>query len=283
MCDVVAVIVFTYLWQAHLRQSRLEKVTDLFMTAIRKASICALLKGIETGDPESVKVVNEARYIQHNPETHEGSEGLAALFKRLSTMSPRVNIVRIFSDGDYVFGHTEYDFGSPKVGFEVFRFEDDQAVEHWDNIQPRQGPNPSGRGMVDGPVEATGFEHTEVNRETVRAFVEAVLIERRLDRIEHYVDAQFIQHDPHIGDGPEALRAALSLPCGDTGGSRYDRSHRLLAEGNFVLSVSEGFLADAHTSFYDLFRLDGGRLVEHWNTIETIPPRSAWKNDNGKF
>ena len=82
------------------------------MSAERKAGIKALLKGIETGDPDSVLVVNANKYIQHNPQTHEGREGLAALFKRLSQTSPRVNIARIFSDGDFVFGHTEYDFST---------------------------------------------------------------------------------------------------------------------------------------------------------------------------
>ncbi|MGI9368559.1 MAG: hypothetical protein ACR2O2_06940 [Ruegeria sp.] len=42
-----------------------------------KDRICAMLKSIETGDPGPVSVVNEAKYIQHNPQTHEGSEGLA--------------------------------------------------------------------------------------------------------------------------------------------------------------------------------------------------------------
>ena len=72
------------------------------MVASNKDRICALLKSIETGDPGPISVVNEARYIQHNPQTHEGSEGMAALFKRLSDTSPRVNIVRAFEDGDFV-------------------------------------------------------------------------------------------------------------------------------------------------------------------------------------
>ena len=104
------------------------------MTLANKDRIRALLKSIETGDPGPIAVVNEAKYIQHNPQTHEGSEALAALFKRLSETSPRVNIVRAFEDGDFVFGHTEYDFATRRIGFEVFRFEDGQAVEHWGNI-----------------------------------------------------------------------------------------------------------------------------------------------------
>jgi len=64
---------------------------------------------------------------------------------------------------------------------------------------------------------------------------------------------------------------------------KYDRVHRVLGEGNFVLVVSEGKLADKHTSFYDLFRLENGKIAEHWDTIETIPPKEQWKNNNGKF
>jgi len=111
------------------------------MTTTKKDQARTLLKSIETGDPGPVAVVDEAKYIQHNPQTHEGSEGLAALFQRLSRTSPKVNIVRAFQDGDFVFAHTEYDFASRKIGFEIFRFEGGRAVEHWDTtekIAPRR-------------------------------------------------------------------------------------------------------------------------------------------------
>ncbi|MGI9524682.1 MAG: nuclear transport factor 2 family protein, partial [Hyphomicrobiaceae bacterium] len=256
---------------------------DQGMTS-KKDLIRKLLKGIETGDAKAAAAVDEEKYIQHNPHTQEGSEGLADLFKRLSKTSPRVNIVRLFEDGDFIFGHTEYDFSSLKIGFEVFRFENGIAVEHWDNIQPWQGPNPSGRSMVDGPTETTDLELTEINRETVQRFVDDILIERRFDRMDHYIEnAHFIQHSPQIANGLDALRSALTTQS-DTGATiRYDRNHRVLAEGNFVLAVSEGHLAGVHTSFYDLFRVAHGKIVEHWDTIEAIPPRSEWKNDNGKF
>ncbi|MDH3659603.1 MAG: nuclear transport factor 2 family protein, partial [Alphaproteobacteria bacterium] len=158
------------------------------MGLAKKDQIRALLKSIETGDPGPVAVVNEAKYIQHNPQTHEGSEGLAALFKRLSKTGPRVNIVRAFEDGDFVFAHTEYDFASRKIGFEVFRFKDGRAVEHWDNNQERQGPNPSGRSMVDGPTVSTDLDQTESNRALVRSFVETVLVGGQFNQLTDYVD-----------------------------------------------------------------------------------------------
>ena len=59
------------------------------MTSKRKDRIRTLLKGIETGDEASVAVVSPDKYIQHNPQTQEGGEGLAALFKRLAKSAPR--------------------------------------------------------------------------------------------------------------------------------------------------------------------------------------------------
>ena len=254
------------------------------MAIANKDKIRALLKSIETGDPEPVAVVNEARYIQHNPQTHEGSEGLASLFMRLSKTGPRVNIVRAFEDGAFVFGHTEYDFASRKIGFEVFRFEDGQAVEHWDNIQERMGPNLSGRSMVDGPIEASDLELTESNRSLVRSFVENVLVDGQFDRLAEFINANaYAEHNPHLGDGATALRSALTAEGENGRRIVYHRIHRVLAEGNFVLCISEGRRDSVHSAFYDLFRLDGGKVVEHWDTTEKIAPRAEWKNDNGKF
>ncbi|ABZ76731.1 conserved hypothetical protein [Shewanella halifaxensis HAW-EB4] len=64
---------------------------------------------------------------------------------------------------------------------------------------------------------------------------------------------------------------------------KYDTNHKVLGEGNFVVSISEGVFANEHVAFYDLFRLDNGKIVEHWDTIETIPAQSEWKHTNGKF
>jgi predicted SnoaL-like aldol condensation-catalyzing enzyme len=139
--------------------------------------------------------------------------------------------------------------------------------------------------MVDGPTEATDLDRTKYNREIVRSFVDDVLINGQLDKLEHYIDDEcYCEHNPRIGDGLLALRLALSDTASNEGISiKYDRMHRILAEGNFVLTVSEGSVNGVHSSFFDLFRVAHGKLVEHWDTTEAVPPRSEWKNDNGKF
>lgn len=252
------------------------------MPLSRADQIRALLKSIETGEPEAIAVVNQAKYIQHNPQTHEGSEGLETLFKRLSLTNPKVNIVRAFEDGDFVFGHTEYDFSTRRIGFEVFRFEGDQVVEHWDNIQARHGPNVSGHSMVDGPTEARDPDKTEANRAVVGEFVEMVLIGERLDLWNGFFfgDA-LIQHDAHLSDGVENWKDSLASENQDR--KYFKTCHRLLACGDFVLAVCEGYQGDQHKSFYHMFRMDRFKIAEHWTTVETVPLREVWKNDNGKF
>lgn len=249
----------------------------------KKNLLKKFLGGIETGDAMAAAVVNEDKYIQHNPQTHEGSEGIAALFARLSKTSPCVKFVRVFEDGDYAFAHNEYDFSSLRVAFEVFRFENGHAVEHWDNIQRKRGPNPSGRGMLDGATDIRDLDKTEANRALVRTFAEEVLVGRQLGGIDQFVDPNLIQHNPDIADGLPSMVSALEANDNGQHVILYRQVHKVLAEGNFVLCMSEGTLNGTHTSFYDLFRVAGGKIVEHWDTIETIPPRSEWKNDNGKF
>ncbi len=249
----------------------------------KRQQIQKLLKGIETGDPEAAAVVNEANYVQHNPRTAEGSVGLAELFARLAKTNPRVTFVRVFEDGDFAFAHNEYDFNGVEVAFEVFRFEDGKAVEHWDNIQMKQPPNPSGRGMLDGETAITDLDKTEENRDLVREFAAQVLVQRQTDRLGDFVHDELIQHDPDAADGIAALQDKLDLEVNGSRWIEYERVHRVLAEGNFVLCMSEGRKASLHSGIYDLFRVAGGLIVESWNTISAIAPASEWQNDNGKF
>lgn len=252
------------------------------MTVNKKERIRTLLKGIETGDPKAAAVVNENKYIQHNPLTPTGNIGLAELFKRLSQTSPRVEIVRIFEDGDFVFAHTDYDFNVLEIGFEVFRFEDGFAVEHWDNLQLKPtAPNLSGHTMIDGPTEAADLELTEKNRNLIRSYFDEILVRGKLDKLDHYIDSEaYTEHNPDMADGLPALRESLS---GNSRIKTYGKLHRLLAEGSFVLAIGEGYLDTVHSSFYDLYRVSGDKIEEHWDTIDAIPPRSEWKNNNGKF
>ena len=56
-----------------------------------------------------------------------------------------------------------------------------------------------------------------------------------------------------------------------------------MADGDYALAVSEGTFGGVATSFYDLFRVENGKIAEHWDVMETIADKTTWKNQNGKF
>ena len=63
----------------------------------------------------------------------------------------------------------------------------------------------------------------------------------------------------------------------------YDENHQILAQGNFVLAVSEGSFGGVPTAYYDLWRIENGKIAEHWDIMETIAEKDTWQNQNGKF
>lgn len=251
---------------------------------LAKQQVIDLLRSIETGASEPVAVIHPQKYIQHNLGAADGLAGFGALLALLPPGSAKANTVRAFEDGEYVFTHTDYNFFGPKIGFDIFRFEGGKIVEHWDNLQTTQGPSPAGHSMVDGPTEATDIEKTAENKALVRRFVDDVLVNSRVEKLAAYFDGdRYTQHNPQIADGLSGLGAALQAMASAGITLQYDRIHRVLGEGNFVLVVSEGSFGGVHSCFHDLFRVENGRIAEHWDTIEAIPPRSEWRNGNGKF
>jgi predicted SnoaL-like aldol condensation-catalyzing enzyme len=255
------------------------------MPITQKQQVVDLLKSIETGDTKPVGYINPDKYIQHNLAVGDGLAGFSAVLQQLPKDSARVNTVRVFQDGDFVFAHTDYNFFGPKIGFDIFRFENGRIVEHWDNLQETPAaPNPSGHTMLDGERSATDLGRTEANKTLVRAFVDDILVNGRMDRLAGYFDGdKYLQHNPQIADQLSGLGAALQAMAKQGVTMKYERIHRVLGEGNFVLTVSEGQFAGRHSSFCDLFRIANNKIAEHWDVIETIPPRTDWKNLNGKF
>ena len=249
-----------------------------------RQKVVGLLKAIETGATEPVGYINPNKYIQHNLGVADGLAGFGALLQALPPNSAKVNTVRSFQDGDFVFTHTDYNFFGPKIGFDIFRFEDGKIVEHWDNLQETAKPNPNGHTMVDGATTSKDLEKTVTNKTLVKNFVCDILVDGKMEKLAGYFDGDnYIQHNPLIPDQLSGLGKALEEWAKQGITIKYDKIHKVLGEGNFVLVVSEGHLAGQHTSFYDLFRVENGKIAEHWDVIEEIPSKESWKNLNGKF
>jgi predicted SnoaL-like aldol condensation-catalyzing enzyme len=254
------------------------------MNSSNKQKVVDLLKSIETGNPAPVSYVNSQKYIQHNLAVADGLEGFGALLKQLPPKSARVNTVRVFQDGDFVFAHTEYNFFGPKIGFDIFRFENGKIVEHWDNLQETVIKTKSGRSMIDGPAEVADSGKTVENKKLIEQFLDDVLYGKNPGKITDYVSTEkYHQHNPGVADGLDGLGKAIEELNKAGMPMKYAKTYRVLGEGNFVLTVSEGEFMKKHVAFYDLFRIENKKIVEHWDVIETILSRDQWKNSNGKF
>jgi predicted SnoaL-like aldol condensation-catalyzing enzyme len=251
----------------------------------KKDKVVALLNSFNTGDQTPISYINPSKYIQHNLAVGDGLQGFGAVMQHAPPQGFKANVIRAFEDGDYVFTQTEYDFFGPKAGFDVFRFEDSKIVEHWDNLTEITPPNPSGRTQFDGATAITDLDKTEANKSTVKDFIEKVLLNHEMDKVATYINpTNYIQHNPAIADGLDGFGAAMKYFTEKGLVMEFTKLHKVLGQGNFVLTMSEGnFGKGQHTAFYDLFRLENGQIVEHWDVIAPIPAKSEWKNENGKF
>jgi len=250
-----------------------------------KDKVVALLNSFNTGDQTPISYINPEKYTQHNLGVGDGLAGFGEVMQHAPPQGFKANVVRAFEDGEYVFTHTEYDFFGPKIGFDIFRFEDGLIVEHWDNLIPVQPANPSGRTQTDGTTTIEDLGKTDANKAVIQNFISDVIINHQNEKITTYINpTKYLQHNPAVADGLEGFGAAMQYFAENGMVMEYDKVHMVMGEGNFVLAVSEGkFGKGEHTSFYDLFRLEKGQIVEHWDVIETIAPKSEWKNENGKF
>ncbi len=227
-------------------------------------------------------------YIQHNQRVPTGLEALKSLANAAIVGNPafKYEMIRVLADGDMGIVHGIYTgFGeTPLVAFDVFRVENEKIVEHWDNLAPVAAKNPSGRTQTDGPVEVTDLDMTEANKALVGDFIDTVLIGGAFDKLPDYFDGDnYIQHNSNIADGLSGLSAGLKALADAGITMKITKRHKLLGEGNFVLVISEGELANQASAFYDLFRVENGKIAEHWDVISAILPASEAANSNGKF
>lgn len=247
-----------------------------------------LINCFATGDVEKAKSLLKEGYIQHNLAYGTGREAFLGSVAYLGSAPVRttVNTIRAFEDGDKVFMQTVYNFAGAgeQVAFDIFRFEDGLIAEHWDNLADKAQPNPSGRTQIDGQIEAKDLDKTEANREVVKNFLYDVMQGKNPQKTPDYFDGdKYLQHNTGIADGLSGLGAALEA-LGKAGIAMiYDKVHQVLAQGDMVLAVSEGTFGGTPTSYYDLWRVENGKIAEHWDVMETIADKANWANNNGKF
>ena len=258
-------------------------------TASIKPIVGTFLGAVLQGDVDTMRQVANADYIQHNPFIPTGLEPFIGLLPVLQEAGTTAENIRMFEDGNYVFMHNIWrnaaPFGAPEmVSFDIIRVDENGKVaEHWDALQPLVTETASGRTQTDGPTEVTDLEKTEANKALAVALIEDVLMGKNPAKITDYISAEsYAQHNPHIKDGLAGIVEAVETLTAQNNMFQYTKVHKVLGEGNFVLTISEGQWNGTTNAFYDLFRMEDGRIVEHWDVIQPVPT-TGLANSNGMF
>lgn len=98
---------------------------------------------------------------------------------------------------------------------------------------------------------------------------------------ELYMGDEYIQHNPHVGDGKESFIAYFELMAAEYPGKKVTFK-RAIAEGDFVvLHCLQEWPGDQDYAGIDIFRFKDGKVVEHWDVLQVVPGES--KNGNSMF
>lgn len=263
-------------------QSKISKMNN-------KEIVGTFLGAVAKQDTETMRKFANADYIQHNPFVPTGLEPFIGLLPVLKQHGTYAENVRMFQDGNYVFMHNIWKNAKPfgadeMVAFDIIRIDDNGKVaEHWDAMTVLVKETASGRTQTDGPTKIEDLNKTAANKALVTSFINDVPMGKNPSKIAEYISAeQYDQHNPQIKDGLSGLGEAIQYLSSQNNMFKYTKLHKVLGEGNFVLTISEGEWGGKKQSFYDLFRVKNGKIVEHWDVIQEVPTEKL-ANQNGMF
>ncbi|MEH2411948.1 nuclear transport factor 2 family protein [Nostoc sp.] len=239
-----------------------------------------VLQGIGSGNLDlATKYINPKKYMEHNPRSADGIDGLKEYINQFSEEENHLKVVRAFQDGYYVFTQEDGLILGQNTFFDVFRFEDGLIVEHWVFSTKAAPPNESGHTQTDGPTEANPSENTEKNKSMMQEYYETVHISGNHSKILQYFSGDYcVRHEPGVRDGVAAFLHDVVILMQHRS---IDEIKFLLGERDFVFIAAVGTVEDEPCVYIDLYRVENEKIVEHWGFPEKVPPQEEWKNNNG--
>jgi predicted SnoaL-like aldol condensation-catalyzing enzyme len=129
---------------------------------------------------------------------------------------------------------------------------------------------------------AADLQQQEANKKIVVEFYEKALNQKDFEAASKYLGPRYTQHNPNAPDGPEGLKTFLQFLKEKFPGSRSEIK-RVFADGDYVIlhvhAVREP--GTRGNAIIDIFKLENGKVVEHWDVVQPIPEKAA--NTNGMF
>lgn len=127
-------------------------------------------------------------------------------------------------------------------------------------------------------------QHEETNKQAVLAFYEAAINEKNFEEAARYLGNEYIQHNPSAADGAEGLRGFIDFLRAEYPEQHNEIKH-VYADGDFVILHVHSVRTPGTRgrAIVDIFRLNDGKVVQHWDVIQDIPDPAEARNSNGMF
>ena len=136
--------------------------------------------------------------------------------------------------------------------------------------------------VSSAPIPSAADDTREANKKTVVEFYEAAINRKDFEAASKFFGPRYVQHNPNAPDGIEGFKAFLGFLREKFPQSRSEIK-RVWAEGDYVIVHVHAVRTPGTrgSAIVDIFKLENGKIVEHWDVIQEIPEKAA--NTNGMF
>ena len=131
-------------------------------------------------------------------------------------------------------------------------------------------------------VQGADAQQQEANKKNVVEFYEKALNQKDFDAASRYLGPRYTQHNPVAADGAAGLKAFVQF-LRDKFPDSHSEIKQVFADGDYVM-VHVHAIREPGTrgrAIIDIFKLENGKIVEHWDVAQDIPEKAA--NPNGMF
>ena len=129
---------------------------------------------------------------------------------------------------------------------------------------------------------ATDAKQMEENKKIVAEFYELAINQKNFEAASKFLGSRYVQHNPRAADGPEGLKAFLAF-LREKFPDYHSEIKRIFADGDYVIVHVHNVPTPGSrgNAIVDIFKLENGKVVEHWDVRQEIPEQSA--NSNTMF
>jgi len=131
-------------------------------------------------------------------------------------------------------------------------------------------------------AHATSAEQMEANKKAVAEFYESAVNKKDFEAATKFLGPRYVQHNPNAADGPEGLKAYIAL-LRDKFPDAHSDVIRVFADGDYVIHHVHSVPTPGSrgNAIVNIYKLENGKIIEHWDVIQPVPEKSA--NNNTMF